>query len=96
MEAVIRVVQQVSRYCDAVIAKGGITSAQVAIDGLNAQSAYVCGQLEPGVSLWEICLSEERRIPYAVVPGNVGHDLTMVEVALKLGVRAAAPAEGDN
>jgi uncharacterized protein YgbK (DUF1537 family) len=89
MDALVAVVRNVSGYCDAVISKGGITSAQVATDGLGADAAFVCGQLEPGVSLWEIRLPDGRTIPYAVIPGNVGHDLTMADVAMKLGVKSA-------
>jgi GntR family transcriptional repressor for pyruvate dehydrogenase complex len=86
MDAIIGLVALAAPACDGVIAKGGITSAQVATDGLQAAAAFVKGQLEPGVSLWEIGLPDGRRIPYAVIPGNVGHDLTMTEVAAKFGV----------
>ena len=81
MAALTAIVERVAEYCDAVIAKGGITSAQVATDGLAATRAYVKGQLEPGVSLWELTLPDGRTIPYAVIPGNVGHEQTLIDVA---------------
>ena len=51
-----------------VIAKGGITSAVTARDGLGARSARVVGPVVTGVSLWQL----EAGPAYLVVPGNVG------------------------
>jgi uncharacterized protein YgbK (DUF1537 family) len=51
-----------------VVAKGGITSAVTAREGLGADWARVEGPLLPGVSLWN--LPGDRAL--AVVPGNVG------------------------
>jgi uncharacterized protein YgbK (DUF1537 family) len=51
-----------------VIAKGGITSAVTALEGLGARSARVVGPIAPGVSLWRIADGPA----YVVVPGNVG------------------------
>ena len=51
-----------------VIAKGGITSAVTARDGLGARSARVVGPVMTGVSLWQL----EAGPAYLVVPGNVG------------------------
>ena len=81
MAALTAIIERVAEYCDAVIAKGGITSAQVAIDGLSATRAYVRGQLEPGVSLWDLTLPDGRTLPYAVIPGNVGTERTLVNIA---------------
>lgn len=85
MAALTAAVAGVASRCDAVISKGGVTSAQVATDGLSAVSARVRGQLEPGVSLWDLSLMDGRRIPYAVIPGNVGHEDTLVAVYAKFG-----------
>jgi uncharacterized protein YgbK (DUF1537 family) len=60
----------------AVIAKGGITSAEVARSGLGARTARVRGQLMPGVSVWDL-VTAETTIPYVVVPGNVGDPETL-------------------
>lgn len=81
MSALTAIVTRVAQSCDAVIAKGGITSAQVATAGLAATRAYVQGQLEPGVSLWNLALPAGRTLPYAVIPGNIGHEQTLVHVA---------------
>ncbi len=87
MQALTEVVSKASTHYTAVISKGGITSAQVATEGLSAEYARVIGQLAPGVSFWHLRQSGTREIlPYAVVPGNVGHDLTLVEVAALFGV----------
>ncbi len=81
MAAITTTVAQVAARCDAVIAKGGITSAQVATDGLGATRARVMGQLEAGISLWDLPLPDGRTIPYAVIPGNVGNEQTLVNIA---------------
>ncbi|HVU67301.1 MAG TPA: four-carbon acid sugar kinase family protein [Ktedonobacteraceae bacterium] len=81
MAALTAIVARVAGSCDAVIAKGGITAAQVATDGLAATRAVVQGQLEAGVPLWNLTLADGRTLPYAVIPGNVGHEHTLVNVA---------------
>jgi uncharacterized protein YgbK (DUF1537 family) len=59
-----------------VVAKGGITSSEVATRALGARRARVVGQLFPGlVSVWGLG-DESRRpgLPYVVFPGNVGDE----------------------
>jgi uncharacterized protein YgbK (DUF1537 family) len=56
-----------------LIAKGGITSHDLAAHGLDAHRIEVLGQLLPGVPLWR--MGSETRLPgllYVVFPGNVG------------------------
>lgn len=56
-----------------LIAKGGITSHDLAAHGLGARRVDVLGQLLPGVPLWR--MGPETRLPglpYVVFPGNVG------------------------
>jgi len=56
-----------------LIAKGGITSSDVATGGLGMRRARVLGQAAPGVPVWK--LGPETRFPglvYVVWPGNVG------------------------
>ncbi|PPJ58770.1 hypothetical protein CBER1_10904 [Cercospora berteroae] len=65
-----------------VIAKGGITSSDMATKGLQMKIATVVGQAAPGVPLWE-CLEESSKwtgIPYVVFPGNVGSNETLFQV----------------
>ncbi|MFD0670151.1 four-carbon acid sugar kinase family protein [Cohnella sp. GCM10027633] len=86
MRVLTDIVSNVAGDVDGVISKGGITSAQVATDGLGADSAFVYGQLAPGVSLWELAVSGGKTLPYAVVPGNVGGSETIVDVVRQFGV----------
>jgi uncharacterized protein YgbK (DUF1537 family) len=73
--ALVHVVQQVRVRPRYIIAKGGITSSDVATDGLGVERAWVLGQILPGVPVWR--LGPESRFPqasYVVFPGNVGED----------------------
>jgi len=84
MAALTAVVAQVGQHCAGVIAKGGTTSAEVAVRGPGARRARVRGQPLPGVSLWDLDL-DGRTLPYVAVPGNVGDDGTLVTLAGRLG-----------
>lgn len=65
-----------------VVAQGGITSHDIATDGLGIPRATVLGQLFPGaVSVWRSdTTGDEQRatasvgLPFVVFPGNVGDD----------------------
>jgi hypothetical protein len=110
-----------------LIAKGGITSHEVAQYGLGIQSAKVLGQIEKGIPVWQInkqsyfshnddekddtnnnqrnekekgeqcedeCEEVTKKIKekfsnllYIVFPGNVGDEMTLCQVANKLGVK---------
>lgn len=64
-----------------VVAKGGITSADVATHALGIDRAWVRGCLLPGiVSLWE----SADRPPYVVFAGNVGDDDALADVIERL------------
>jgi uncharacterized protein YgbK (DUF1537 family) len=67
-----------------VIAKGGITSHDVAVRGLAIGRAEVLGQLLPGlVSVFRPIEAPEELVgvPYVVFAGNVGDDNTLAYVA---------------
>lgn len=68
-----------------VLAKGGITSSDVATKGLKISKAKVLGQIEKGVPVWQ---SDKNSlfadIPYIVFPGNVGQDDTLLNAIKKL------------
>lgn len=69
-----------------LVAKGGITSSDVATRGLDVRRAVVAGQILPGVPVWRI--GEESRfpgLPYIVFPGNVGGDDALVQVLERFG-----------
>jgi uncharacterized protein YgbK (DUF1537 family) len=51
-----------------LVAKGGITAAVTAAQGLGSATAHVIGPLLPGVSYWRL----DGGQAYVVVPGNVG------------------------
>ena len=68
-----------------VIAKGGITSSDVAAHGLEIRHAIVRGPMLPGiVSLWEPMDGPAKGIPYIVFAGNVGDDQSLADVTRKL------------
>lgn len=65
-----------------VIAKGGITSSDMATKGLRMKKAAIVGQAAPGVPLWR-CDEPTAKwpgLPYVVFPGNVGSNDTLYEV----------------
>jgi uncharacterized protein YgbK (DUF1537 family) len=66
-----------------VIAKGGITSHDVAVRGLGIRRAQVLGQLFPGlVSVFRPVEAAPEAVgtPYVVFAGNVGDDDTLADV----------------
>lgn len=68
-----------------VLAKGGITSSDVALKGLEIHRATAVGSLLPGlVSLWRPLNGPARGIPYVVFPGNVGGEDALANVVNKL------------
>ena len=70
-----------------VIAKGGITSHDVAVEGLGIRRATVLGQLLPGmVSVFQPDEADERAVgmPYVVFAGNVGDEHTLAEIIDRL------------
>jgi len=84
-DALVGVAQSISVRPRYIIAKGGITSSDIATRGLGAKRAMVRGQLLPGVPVWE--LGPETRFPgliYVVFPGNVGGPDALVEAVHKL------------
>ncbi|WP_141989726.1 four-carbon acid sugar kinase family protein [Rhodoglobus vestalii] len=90
--AVVELVQQIlaARPPRFVIAKGGITSSDVASHGLGIRHAIVRGPMLPGlVSLWEPVDGPAQGIPYIVFAGNVGGDESLTEVVTTLSSIAA-------
>ena len=74
-EALIAAFHEVRSRPRFIIAKGGITSHDVAQKGLGAARARVLGQLFAGVPVWRLQTGPESRfegVPYIVFPGNVG------------------------
>jgi uncharacterized protein YgbK (DUF1537 family) len=64
-----------------IVAKGCITSIEVARRALGVRRARVLGQIANGVPVWR--LGDESAAPgapYVVFPGNVGDERTLLEV----------------
>lgn len=68
-----------------VLAKGGITSSDVATKALGVKRAMVLGQILAGVPVWQ--MGPETRYPdsiYIVFPGNVGGPAALADVVKSL------------
>jgi uncharacterized protein YgbK (DUF1537 family) len=68
-----------------IVAKGGITSSDLASKGLGVEKALILGQAIPGVPVWQ--LDQKSKFPgliYVVFPGNVGDQTALAEVSNKL------------
>lgn len=64
-----------------VVAKGGITSSDIASRALRITRARVLGTLLPGlVSVWEAQSGPASGMPYVVFPGNVGQEDSLTHV----------------
>jgi uncharacterized protein YgbK (DUF1537 family) len=78
----VRGIDAAPRY---ILAKGGITSHDIASKALDVKRAIVAGQIIPGVPVWR--LGEGSRFPgmsYIVFPGNVGAEASMTAVVCSL------------
>ena len=93
-DAVVEIVQRVRTVRPAwVVAKGGITSHEVAANGLGIRRARVEGQFWAGqVSLFaaEEAPEEVLGMPYVVFPGNVGGAQALADVVDTLTAAVAA------
>jgi len=79
---ILKLITTCPRY---LIAKGGITSSDIATKALTVKRALVLGQILPGVPVWQ--LGPESRfpgMPYVVFPGNVGGPWALAEVVEEL------------
>eukprot|EP00249_Psilotum_nudum_P014799 c25012_g1_i1 orf=491-4702(-) len=71
--ALVEIVKQIQTRPRYLLAKGGITSSDLATKALGVRKAEVVGQALVGVPLWKLgpgCRHEG--LPYIVFPGNVG------------------------
>lgn len=72
-DGLVEIVGQLATRPRYVLAKGGITSSDLATRALSVRRALVLGQIRPGVPVWRV--GPESRWPglaYIVFPGNVG------------------------
>ncbi|OEK08274.1 hypothetical protein A8C32_02115 [Flavivirga aquatica] len=83
--ALVTLVQGLQVRPKYLLAKGGITSHDLAIKGLGMKRSKVLGQIEAGIPVWE--MGEETKFPkllYIVFPGNVGHGKSLLTLIQKL------------
>jgi uncharacterized protein YgbK (DUF1537 family) len=86
--SLIKIVRGIAYQPHYLVAKGGITSSDVATKGLRVRRAMVMGQVLSGVPVWK--LGEETRYPgmaYIVFPGNVGEADALVKILKRLARR---------
>uniref|UniRef100_A0A2N9EI94 Four-carbon acid sugar kinase nucleotide binding domain-containing protein n=1 Tax=Fagus sylvatica TaxID=28930 RepID=A0A2N9EI94_FAGSY len=79
--ALVEIVRKITTKPRYILAKGGITSSDLATKALEAKCAKIVGQALAGVPLWQ--LGPESRhpgVPYIVFPGNVGDSKALAEV----------------
>lgn len=91
-DGLVTVVHNLTASPRYIVAKGGITSSDIATKALHAKRAHVMGQVTPGVPVW--LLGSESRFPglrYVVFPGNVGSDKTLLDIVQAL--RAPSDSE---
>ena len=76
---IVRSMKVSPRY---ILAKGGITSSDIATKALGIVRAKVLGQILPGVPVWQSGPeSKFPNMPYIVFPGNVGSTNAVSDVA---------------
>ena len=84
-ESLIRIVAGLKNQPRYLVAKGGVTSSDIATAGLGVRRAMILGQILPGVPVW--ALGDKTRFPgmaYIVFPGNVGDNGSLVAIQERL------------
>ncbi|RBN38228.1 hydroxyacid dehydrogenase, partial [Priestia megaterium] len=79
-DAVTSIVRRLNVRPNFIVAKGGITSSDIGVNGLSVKRATVAGQIKPGIPVW--VTGEESKFPgiaYIIFPGNVGAKTTLRE-----------------
>lgn len=83
--ALCAIVSQIDQPLRFLIAKGGITSSDLATNALSVRRATVTGQIIPGVPVWRLGPESTRAdLTYVVFPGNVGDDDALRQAYRKL------------
>lgn len=84
-EALTSIVSLLTLKPKFIIAKGGITSSDVATKGLSVRKAMVMGQIKKGIPVWMTGPeSKFPNMPYIIFPGNVGEVSTLREIVEEL------------
>ena len=85
--SLIEILRSISVRPRYILAKGGITSSDMATQGLGVRRAMILGQIEKGISVWK--LGPETKFDglyYLVFPGNVGNADTLARVITELKI----------
>jgi uncharacterized protein YgbK (DUF1537 family) len=80
-EGLVEIVRGLETRPRYLLAKGGVTSSDLATRGLGIRRAVVLGQILPGVPVWQS--GPESRFPgltYIVFPGNVGDPDALMKI----------------
>ncbi len=84
-DALVEVVRRLEVRPRFLVAKGGVTSGDVATKGLGIKRAMVLGQILPGVPVWELgSESIFTGLLYVIFPGNVGGPEALTDLFAKL------------
>ncbi len=81
----VEIVRSISVKPSFIIAKGGITSSDIASKALISETALILGQIIPGVPVWR--MDKRSKFPellLVVFPGNVGNTDALSEVCKKM------------
>ncbi|XP_060205429.1 uncharacterized protein LOC132633191 isoform X2 [Lycium barbarum] len=79
--ALVEIVRRITTRPRYILAKGGITSSDLATKALEAKRAKIVGQALAGIPLWQLGPeSRHPEVPYIVFPGNVGDSKALAEV----------------
>jgi uncharacterized protein YgbK (DUF1537 family) len=81
----VKIVSGLRQRPDWFVAKGGITSSDLATEALQIRRALVLGQAQPGVPVWLSGPgSKWPNLPYIVFPGNVGSGDALANLVVAL------------
>lgn len=83
-DSLVRITSALQSHARYIIAKGGITSSDLATKSLNVKRALVIGQILPGIPVWKLDENcDEPDMIYVVFPGNVGADDAITKAVRK-------------
>ncbi len=83
--ALVNIVKNLKTNPRYILAKGGITSHDLAVNALQMKSGLVLGQILPGIPVWQLMGNQAfADTPYIVFPGNVGQESSIFEITEKL------------
>jgi uncharacterized protein YgbK (DUF1537 family) len=92
-EALANVVASLPARPDAVIVRGGVTSAVMVRRGLGAAEARVVGPVMPGIVLWQLD-EAAGQVPLLIAAGNVGQPADLAALVSRIADRPAPSAHG--